>query len=145
MPLRSRHVESEIPEVNLIPMLSVLMVVLTFFIIISMNLTGQSVSNVKLPILGQGSKGQGSKPEERKEPKKLVFGLDNKNQLSLDSKTINVDQMAEEMVKFLNANSDGIVVLKADSKLTYDNVVKLLEVMRDVGGDRVSLAVDYKN
>ena len=52
--------------------------------------------------------------------------------------------MAETIVSFLNANPEGVVVLKADSKLTYDSVAKLLEVMRDIGGDRISLAVDYK-
>lgn len=135
-----RQIDSEIPEVNLVPMLDVLMVVLTFFIIISMTLSGQSVLNVKLPLLGNDP----ATTEKPPEPKKLVIGLDNKGQIVLDSKPIGVEQMSDTMVNFLNTNPDGVVVLKADSKLTYDTVAKLLEVMRDVGGDRISLAVDYK-
>lgn len=138
---RDREYQSEIPEVNLIPMLDVLMVVLTFFIIISMTLSGSPVLNVKLPLLGsQGGPGAEKPPE----PKKLTIALDNRGLILLDSKPINTEQMASAMVEFLNANPDGIVVLKADSKLTYDNVARLLEVMRDIGGDRVSLAVDYQ-
>lgn len=141
MRLKDRQPQSEIPEVNLIPMLDVLMVVLTFFIIISMTLSGSPVLNVKLPLLG--SKG-GPEAEKPQEPKKLTIALDNRGLILLDSKPINTEQMANAMVEFLNANPDGVVVLKADSKLTYDNVARLLEVMRDIGGDRVSLAVDYQ-
>lgn len=141
MRLRDRQPQSEIPEVNLVPMLDVLMVVLTFFIIISMTLSGQSVLNVKLPLLGQNSESAGQSPE----PKKLVIGLDNQGQIVLESQPVTVDQMTKEMVDFLNTNPDGTVVLKADHTLTYDTVAKLLEVMRDIGGDRVSLAVDFKN
>ncbi|MEM1311403.1 MAG: biopolymer transporter ExbD, partial [Cyanobacteria bacterium P01_H01_bin.153] len=36
---RRRSSDSKIPEVNLVPMMDVLMTVLTFFIIISMSLT----------------------------------------------------------------------------------------------------------
>lgn len=141
MRLRDRQPQSEIPEVNLVPMLDVLMVVLTFFIIISMTLSGQSVLNVKLPLLG----GASASAEKSPEPKKLVIGLDNQGQIVLESQPITVDQMTKAMVDFLNANPEGVVMLKADHKLSYDTVVKLLEVMRDIGGDRVSLAVDYKN
>lgn len=141
MRLRDRQPQSEIPEVNLVPMLDVLMVVLTFFIIISMTLSGQSVLNVKLPLLG----GASASAEKLPEPKKLVIGLDNQGQIVLESQPITVDQMTKAMVDFLNANPEGVVMLKADHKLSYDTVVKLLEVMRDIGGDRVSLAVDYKN
>lgn len=140
MRFRNRQEDSRMPEVNLVPMMDVLMTVLTFFIIISMTLTGQQVLNVSLPNLG--GPGSGEKPKEP--PQKLVFGLDRSKQLVLDSKPISVDQMAEEMVKFLDSNAEGIVILKADSKLKYEEVVKVLEVMRDIGGDRVSLAVDRK-
>jgi biopolymer transport protein ExbD len=138
---RNRQEQSQIPEVNLVAMLDVMMSVLTFFIIVSMSLSGYNIVNVKVPILG----GSGDAAiSEKNEPQKLTIGLNRQGQLVLDGKNITVDQMAEGMVNFLNANPEGIVILKADSKLKYDEVVKILEVMRDIGGDRVSLAVDRK-
>jgi biopolymer transport protein ExbD len=136
---RSAEKSGQLPEVNLVPMLDVLMTILTFFIIISMTLTGQAISNVQVPILGKG----GGKEEEQR-PQNLTIGLDRQGQIILDSKPATVDDMAKKMVDFLNTNPEGTVILKADSKLTYSKVVQLLEVMRDIGGDRVSLAVDRR-
>ncbi|HIK15302.1 MAG TPA: biopolymer transporter ExbD [Leptolyngbyaceae cyanobacterium M33_DOE_097] len=139
MRTRRNKVSGQIPEVNLVPMMDVMMTVLTFFIIISMSLSGYNIVNVKVPILGGTGVGAAV---EKNEPKKLTIGLTNTGQLVLDGKDITVEQMADAMVKFLNENPDGIVILKADSKLKYESVVKVLEVMRDIGGDRVSLAVN---
>ncbi|MBE9069935.1 biopolymer transporter ExbD, partial [Leptolyngbya cf. ectocarpi LEGE 11479] len=49
MGLKSRHQRSGIPEVNLVPMMDVLMTVLTFFVIISMELSGVQIFGVSLP------------------------------------------------------------------------------------------------
>ncbi len=140
MRVKRRRGDSGVPEVNLVPMMDVMMSVLTFFIIISMSMSGLNIVNVKVPILGDGAA-----VVERKEPKKLIFGLTQQGKLLLENKELSNDQMAQEMVKFLDENADGIVILKADSKLTYDKVEDLLKLMRDVGGDRVSLAVERKS
>lgn len=139
MRFRQRSEGSQMPEVNLVPMMDVLMTVLTFFILISMTLSGQPMMNVILPLL-QGEQGAEKAPK----PEKLVVGLDNQGQILLDSKTVTIDQMAEQVVSFLEKHPEGSVVLKADSKLKYDKVVQMLEVMRDIGGDQVSLAIDRK-
>jgi biopolymer transport protein ExbD len=140
MRVKRRRGDSGVPEVNLVPMMDVMMSVLTFFIIISMSMSGLNIVNVKVPLLGDGAA-----VVERKEPKKLIFGLTQQGKLLLENRELSNDQMAQEMVKFLDENADGIVILKADSKLTYDKVEDLLKLMRDVGGDRVSLAVERKS
>ncbi len=140
MQVKRRRGDSGVPEVNLVPMMDVMMSVLTFFIIISMSMSGLNIVNVKVPLLGDGAA-----VVERKEPKKLIFGLTQQGKLLLENRELSNDQMAQEMVKFLDENADGIVILKADSKLTYDKVEDLLKLMRDVGGDRVSLAVERKS
>jgi biopolymer transport protein ExbD len=140
MRVKRRRGDSGVPEVNLVPMMDVMMSVLTFFIIISMSMSGLNIVNVKVPLLGDGAA-----VVERKEPKKLIFGLTQQGKLLLENRELSNDQMAQEMVKFLDENADGIVILKADSKLTYEKVEDLLKLMRDVGGDRVSLAVERKS
>ncbi len=140
MRVKRRRGDSGVPEVNLVPMMDVMMSVLTFFIIISMSMSGLNIVNVKVPLLGDGAA-----VVERKEPKKLIFGLTQQGKLLLENRELSNEQMAQEMVKFLDENADGIVILKADSKLTYEKVEDLLKLMRDVGGDRVSLAVERKS
>jgi biopolymer transport protein ExbD len=46
------------------------------------------------------------------------------------------------MQDYLRKYPNGAVVLNADRKLSYEQVVQLLGRMRDIGGDRVSLAIE---
>jgi len=125
---------SSVPEVNLIPLMDVLMSVLTFFIITSMSLTSQNLANIKLP-------GAGSGATEQKTPEQLIVGLDKEGKLLLKGETINSAKLAKEMSSFLAENPQGAVVLKADKELPYQEVVKVLKEMGKLGGNRVSLSI----
>jgi biopolymer transport protein ExbD len=46
------------------------------------------------------------------------------------------------MQAYLKQHPQGAVILNADHKLPYEQVVQLLGKMRDIGGDRVSLAIE---
>ena len=124
------------PEVNLVPMMDVIMTILTFFIIISMTLTSRQNSvNVTLPSTDQGL-------TEQKIPDPLVVTINQQKQLFLGKQPISEAQLAEPMKAYLQLNPQGAVVLNADRKLAYEEVVQILGKMRAIGGDRVSLAIE---
>lgn len=138
MPLKSRFraSKSQLPEINLVPMMDVLMTILTFFIIISMTLTAQQQSvNIDLPSTNAGA-------NDVKTPDPLVVGLTRQGILAIANNPVTEAQLSQQMQAYLMANPQGAVVLKADKKLAYEQVVQVLGKMRDVGGDRVSLAID---
>jgi biopolymer transport protein ExbD len=123
------------PELNLLPMMDVIMTILTFFIIVSMTLTNQKTVNITLPSANTSTELQDT-------PDPLVVGLNRQGQILLGDRPTNEADLAQQMETYLVQNPKGAVILKADSKLPYEQVVKVLATMRDVGGDRVSLAVD---
>ncbi len=132
---RDRRQTDEVPEVNLVPMMDVLMTILTFFIIISMTLTGQQAGDIELPKAESGvNRDIPAKP--------LVVALNGQRQIRIDNQLVNQDQLADQMVRYLEGNPEGTVLLKADKALSYEQVLGVLAVMRDVGGDKVSLAID---
>lgn len=138
MPLKSRFraSTSQMPEINLVPMIDVLMTILTFFIIISMTLTAQQQSvNIDLPSTNAGV-------NTVKTPDPLVVGLTNQGILAIANNPVTDAQLSQQMQTYLQKNPNGAVVLQADKKLSYEQVVQVLGKMRDVGGDRVSLAID---
>ena len=138
MPLKSRFraSTSQMPEINLVPMMDVLMTILTFFIIISMTLTAQQQSlNIDLPSTNAGA-------STLKTPDPLVVGLTNQGTLEVANNPVTDAQLSQQMQVYLQTNPNGAVVLQADKKLPYEQVVQVLGKMRDVGGDRVSLAID---
>ena len=137
---RRRQVNSQIPEVNLVPMMDVLMTVLTFFIIISMGLTGQQLLNVRLP---QSVAGDGAVEEAQSTPTEaLVVGLDKDGNLVLENEPIAFNQLSPRVRTYFAQNPNGKLVLKADRELTYSDVAALLTDLRAIGGNRVSLAVE---
>lgn len=139
MRFRNRPPGSQLPEVNLVPMMDVLMTVLTFFIIISMTLRGQQLANVSLP---QTDGAGGATVEETAEKVVLVVGLSADQEILINGQSVTVEQLSPRIQDFLLENPEGMVLLKADRGLTFSDVTQLLKTMRDVGGNRVSLAFD---
>lgn len=135
MRFKNQQRDSSIPEVNLVPMMDVLMTVLTFFIITSMTLTGQRLANVNLPGVGAGG-------DEQKAQEPLVVGLNQQREILLDDKAVSETQLAEKMQAYLAQNPEGSMVLKADRELPYEEVEKVLKEMAKIGGSRVSLAIE---
>jgi biopolymer transport protein ExbD len=140
MRLKRRNHHAPVTEVNLIPMMDVLLTVLTFFIIISMTLsTGQNVLGVNLPKTQDGS--TPSSPDS-KTPDPLTVGINPKGEVVIANKTIEPAQLQSMVKAYFDKSPQGFVVLQADRTLAYEKITKVLGQVRAVGGDRVALAID---
>ena len=136
MRFKSQQKGSQMPDVNLVPMMDVILTILTFFIIVSMTLTGQQQSvDITLPSTDAGA-------STLPVPDPLVVGLNQQGQVLLNNQLVSDAQLSQQMQTYLVQNSKGAVILKADRKLPYEQVIQVLGKMRDIGGDRVSLAID---
>jgi biopolymer transport protein ExbD len=136
MKLKNRG-KRAMPEVNLVPMMDVVMTILTFFIIVSMTLTSaKTVKDVSLP------SAENSKSITDEPPDPLVVGVNKQGQMIIEEAPVNEQQLGQKVVDYLSKNPKGAVVLKADKGLNYEKVLKAIATLRDVGGDKVSLAVE---
>jgi biopolymer transport protein ExbD len=135
MRFKRRSKSSQLPEVNLVPMLDVLMVVLTFFIIVSMTLTTQQGVEVQLP--------SAEPPAENEAPPKVaLIKLNTEGQILFNEQPAQKTALPMQVKAFLQENPEGVVVLQPDQKLPYDQVVELLSELKQAGGERVSLAIE---
>ena len=136
MRFKSQQKGSQMPDVNLVPMMDVILTILTFFIIVSMTLTGQQQSvDITLPSTDAGA-------STLPVPDPFVVGLNQQGQVLLNKQPVGDAQLSQQMQTYLVQNSKGAVILKADRKLPYEQVIQVLGKMRDIGGDRVSLAIN---
>jgi biopolymer transport protein ExbD len=140
---RNRHQGNQLPEINLVPMMDVLMTILTFFIIISMTLTGQQSLNISLP-QAKVSESPDAGKAEKAPPKKFIVGLTDKGQAVVEKQNVSQDALAKKVAGFLTANPEGVVMLKADRRLNFKDVAELLKTLREIGGDRVLLGIEQK-
>jgi biopolymer transport protein ExbD len=140
MRLQRRHQSAPVTEVNLIPMMDVLLTVLTFFIIISMTLsTGQNVLNVNLPKTEADKTSSSSKT-----PDPLMIGINPQGVVIIQNKPVDPSQVDEQLQTYFQKSPQGFVVLQADKTLAYGKITNVLSQLRAIGGDRVALAVDSK-
>jgi biopolymer transport protein ExbD len=123
------------PEVNMIPMMGVMLVVLAFFVFVSMTLTSQQGFDVELPTAAVGGK-------KMEAPDPFIVGMNQQGQILLEGQTVTPAQLEDKVVTYFEKNPQGTVLLKANRELAYDKVVAVLQTIRDIGGDRVSLAVE---
>ncbi|MCU0550429.1 MAG: biopolymer transporter ExbD [Leptolyngbya sp. Prado105] len=132
---KARQRGSSMPEVNLVPMMDVIMTILTFFIIVSMTLTNFQSVDVALP-----SSQSGVNRDRPTDP--MIVGLNQQRQILLQGTPATREQLAQAIQNYLAQNPKGTVVLKADKGLPYEQVIQLLGTLKEVGGDRVSLAIE---
>ena len=135
-----RRRPTRIPEVNLVPMMDVLMTVLIFFVLISMGLTGVQISGVRLPQSVVGA--DEAVTDKSAEVQPLVIGLTADKTLVLAGEPTDLASLGPAIQAYFAENPDGSLMLKADRALPYDDIAALLSELRTLGGRRVSLAVE---
>lgn len=135
-----RRRPTRVPEVNLVPMMDVLMTVLIFFVLISMGLTGVQVSGVRLPQSVKGADEAIADKSEEVQP--LVIGLTDEKALVLAGEPVDISALAPAIQAYFAENPDGSLMLKADRALPYEDIAALLSELRRMGGRQVSLAVE---
>lgn len=129
---------SPVPEVNLIPMLTVMMGVLAFFVVVTMTLTSEQGIESALP--PHPDTLPPAPAEEPPAPLNLVLTVD--GQVLANGEPLLPAQVVPQVRAYLAQSTEGVVVLTADPQLPYAEVVTQLGELKEVAGDRVALVID---
>lgn len=128
---------SQIPMVNLVPMMDVLLTVLTFFIIVSMTLGSERLVDVQLP---------SEQPENVPLPAiptdPFIVEMAANGEVELNGQPTDIETVKGRMEAYLNQAPENVVFILPSQDLPYEQVMQFLGEMREVGGDRVSLAIE---
>ena len=133
----TRNAVKRNPQVNLVPMMDVLMTVLTFFVILSMTLNGQQVADITIP--GEIELEDTTSKESTVTP--FLLGINAQGQLVHDNVIIKSSGLVKALQKYYVKNPDGQILLVADRTLSYNKVTQILKGLRAMGGKKVSLAI----
>ncbi len=137
MRFRDSSEDNGIPTIDLIPMLTVMMGVLAFFVVVSVSLGSEQLIQVDLP--PEQSEDTPTAVEALQDP--FIIEMDATGQRLLNGQPITADQLTPEIEAYLARNTDQIVYLLPSRELPYEQVMQFLGDMREIGGDRVSLAL----
>jgi biopolymer transport protein TolR len=129
------HRRRGINEINMVPFIDVMLVLLIIFMVSAPLIT---TGLVDLPSVGKAKQ----KPQSVIE---IVVGADEKLKFKRDGQTeaaaLPMSQLAAKVKAAQNGNADTPVVISADRNVKYDLVVKVMDTLQRNGVQRVGLAV----
>ena len=118
-------------KIELIPLIDVIFCILTFFILAAVNFSRQQAIRLDLPQAKTGT------PQMRE---MLVVSLDDLGQVYVEQQLVSRNQLSQSIENYNQSNPNGLMVLYAAKNATYREVVEILDILREVGGNRVALA-----
>ena len=125
--------ESDV-QINILPMIDVIFCILTFFILAAVGLTRQQVIDLALPSVDN------SVPIAGNSSDRLYVSIDSIGQIYIDATPVQLQDLYSSLLEHQRRAPTGTIVLFASSSARYESVIKVLDLLRSVGGDRVALA-----
>lgn len=118
-------------RIEIIPLIDVIFCILTFFILGAVGLSRQQAINLDLPKASSGT------PQMRE---MLVVSLDDFGQVYVEKQSVTRNQLTDAIKNYYQYNPGGVMVLHASRNANYSEVIQVLDLLRQVGGNRVALA-----
>ena len=124
--------QREEPEINLVPMIDVMLVIL-IFLMITTTYSKYTELQINLPTA------DAEKQPER--PNEITVVVSAQGQYTINKvpyATTSVDQLAQEMRRAGANLKDPVVVISADAKATHQSVVRIMEASRSAGLSQIT-------
>jgi biopolymer transport protein ExbD len=125
-------------QIQIVPLIDVVFCILTFFLLAALQFTRQQAINIDLP---KASTGTDSAANSQVKNNILPVTIDAIGLTYIEKEPVNREQLEARLKQYLRTNPDGILVLNASRTATYNDVIQTLDLLRKVGGNRVSLGI----
>ena len=125
--------EEENIQINILPMIDVIFVILSFFIVSSLYLVRLETIPVNLPNAKTAN-------QEKDIPIVVTLNLDNK--VFIDEKMIDISLFENQLRSKLKNNNNKKVVLRADKSIKYGRVISILDIMRKIEDIKIGVSTE---
>jgi biopolymer transport protein ExbD len=132
MNFRPRHQEE--PEINLIPFIDVLLVVL-IFLMLSTTYSKFTEMQLTLPVADVDA--------QRDYPKELIIAVGADGAYSINRTAItgrSMEEVAAAMSQAAKAGKDTVVIISADASARHQSVITVMEAARRAGLNQITFA-----
>ncbi len=133
-----RGLRVEEPEINLIPLIDVLLVIVIF---LAVSTTYSKFAELKITLPQASAEALQQKPVE------LDIAVNERGDYFLNRQPLEVrdaDGLAAAMKIAAGADQDPVIVIRADAKATHQSVVNVMEAARQAGYVRITFATQSR-
>ncbi len=138
MNFQRRHTQEE-PEINLIPMIDVLLVVL-IFLMVTTTYAKFSELQINLP--------QATGDVSKEKPSQITVSVDAVGNYEVNNAAVtfsNVSNLAQVLKQAAKGSPDTVIIINADAKATHQSVINVMEAGREAGLTRITFATQKGN
>ena len=123
------------PLVMIIPMIDIMLFLLVFFMMNSLQTVAQKALAVQLP-QAQSASAPAQLP--------IIMTLDEEGHITIDNKPVSIQESATIMKQHMQENANAAVVLQADKRTAHGQVVAVMDMLKTSGVTRLSIAAEQK-
>ena len=134
MSMNFRHRQREEPEINLIPFIDVLLVVL-IFLMLSTTYSKFTELQLRLPVADAEA--------QRDYPKEVLVTVSSDGRYTVNKVALpgkGVEALAATLKGAAQAGKDSVVIISADASAAHQSVVSVMEAARRVGLTQITFA-----
>jgi biopolymer transport protein ExbD len=147
------HTPVEDVQIQIIPLIDVVFCILTFFLLAALQFTRQEEISINLPKSSTGTpsttraKPNNTAINPQVQRQILTLTIDAIGQTYVDNDLVKRPQIREAFQKYLQQTPNAILALKISQTATYNDVISIIDLWRQVGGDRISFVTtpSYSN
>lgn len=121
------------PRVEIVPLIDVIFFLLLFFVVTTTFRQDPLGLELQLPRAMTGS------PQEISE---IIVTVDRNGNFYLDGARVDGRQIQEAVRRAVARRPDTFVIIRGDQDVAYRHVVRAMDLVREVGGYRLGLAVE---
>lgn len=123
-------------EMNLVPLIDVLLVII-IFLIVSATFTKNNELEINLPTAEAN--------ESQQKPVSIEVGIDAEGKMTIDGKLLDNSSIAtiEEALKIaVDGRAAPTIIINADAKATHQSVIDVMEASRTAGYTHITFATE---
>ena len=125
--------EEDIPQINILPMIDIIFVILSFFIISSLYLVRLETIPVNLP---------NAETSDQEKNKVIVITLDLEDRIFIDEKLSDIFLIKDEILLKTKNNKNLKVIIRADKDVKYGNVISIIDILRKLDDIKIGVSTE---
>lgn len=134
MAFKAEQHDEIMSEINVVPLVDVILVVLIIFMVTAPMIMKPSI-NVNLPKAASG---------EATTPSKLNITIGNDGKLNLDGQMVEDAQVQAKALEEVAKNPEIQAIIAADKDVPHGRVVSVLDIVKGAGVKKFAISIDKK-
>ena len=125
--------EEDFPQINILPMIDIIFVILSFFIISSLYLVRLETIPVNLP---------NAETANQEKDSVIVITLDLEDRIFIDEKLLDISLVNNEILSKIKNTDSRKIIIRADKNVKYGKVISILDILRKLEGIKIGVSTE---